>query len=138
AARRQFPVPSAGIDLHYIHEQGRGPRPLPLLLSHGWPGSVWEFHRLIPMLTDPARYGADPSDSFTVVAPSLPGYTLSFKPGQPRFGVEEIAEAFAELMTDDLGYARYGAQGGDWGAFIASRLAHRFPQRMIGIHLNLL
>jgi len=138
AAFRQFTVPLAGIDLHYLHEEGRGPRPLPLLLSHGWPGSVWEFHRLVPMLTDPVRFGADPADSFTVVAPSLPGYTLSFKSGQPRFGVEEIAEVFAELMTDVLGYARFAAQGGDWGAFIASRLAHQVPQRMIGIHLNLL
>ena len=64
---------------------------MPLLLSHGWPGSVWEFHQLIPRLTDPARFGADPADAFTVVAPSLPGYGFSFRPGQPRFGVPEIA-----------------------------------------------
>ena len=87
---RQFTVPLAGIDVHFIHEQGKGPAPLPLLLSHGWPGSVFEFRRLIPILTDPARFGADPADAFTVVAPSLPGYTLSFRPGQLRFGVEEM------------------------------------------------
>src|SRR5882762_10176183 len=138
AGFRQLTVPLAGIDLHYIHEQGRGPRPLPLLLAHGWPGSVWEFHRLIPMLTDPVRFGADPADSFTVVAPSLPGYTLSFKSGQPRFGVEEIAEVFAELMTDVLGYKRFGAQGGDWGAFVSSVLGWRHPELLTGIHLNLL
>ena len=137
-AFRQFTVPLAGIDLHFIHEPGKGPRPLPLLLSHGWPGSVWEFHRLIPMLTDPARFGGDPADAFTVVAPSLPGYTLSFQPGQKRFSIEEIGEVFATLMTDVLGYQRFAAQGGDWGAFITSRLGYQFAQRMIGIHVNML
>jgi len=97
-----------------------------------------EFHKLIPMLCDPARFGGDPADAFTVVAPSLPGYTLSFRPGQKRFGVEEIAEALASLMTDVLGFERFGAQGGDWGAFVSSRLGYEFPERMIGIHLNLL
>jgi microsomal epoxide hydrolase len=137
-ALRQFTVPLAGIELHFIHEQGRGPDPLPLLLCHGWPGSVWEFHKLLPLLTDPARSGGDPADAFSVVAPSLPGYVFSFKPGQPRFGIEAIAEVFAELMTEVLGYRRFGAQGGDWGAFIASRLGFAFPARIIGIHLNLL
>jgi pimeloyl-ACP methyl ester carboxylesterase len=135
---RQFTVPLAGIDVHFIHEHGKGPDPMPLLLSHGWPGSVVEFHKLIPMLTDPVRYGADPADAFTVVAPSLPGYTLSFRPGQKRFSVEEIAGVFAELMTDVLGYQRFGAQGGDWGAFVTSRLGYQFAQRLTGIHLNML
>jgi microsomal epoxide hydrolase len=135
---RQFTVPLSGIDLHFIHEQGRGPAPMPLLLSHGWPGSILEFRAILPMLTDPGRFGADPADSFTVVAPSLPGYTLSFAPGQARFGVTEIAEIFAALMTDVLGYGRFGAQGGDWGAFVTSRLGHSYPDRLIGIHLNLL
>jgi microsomal epoxide hydrolase len=125
---RQFTVPIGGIDLHFIHEPARQPNAMPLLISHGWPGSVFEFHKLIPLLTE----------HFTVVAPSLPGYTLSFKPGQKRFGVESIAELFAELMTGVLGYQRFGAQGGDWGGFIASVLGHRYPQRLIGIHLNLL
>jgi len=93
---------------------------------------------LLPVLTDPARFGRDPAEAFTVIAPSLPGYTFSFKPGQKRFGVEEIAEVFARLMTDVLGYKRFGAQGGDWGSFIASRLGFAFPELMIGIHLNLL
>jgi pimeloyl-ACP methyl ester carboxylesterase len=137
-ALTQFTAPLAGIDVHFIHEQGKGPSPMPLLLSHGWPGSVVEFRKLIPMLCDPARFGADPRDAFTVVAPSLPGYTLSFKPGQKRFGAEEIAEVFASLMTDVLGYRRFGAQGGDWGAFVSSRLGLRFAERVIGIHLNLL
>jgi microsomal epoxide hydrolase len=135
---RQFTVPLAGIDLHFIHEPGQGPKPMPLLLSHGWPGSVVEFYKLIPMLADPARFGGDAADAFTVIAPSLPGYTLSFRPGQKRFSVEEIGEVFAALMTDVLGYPRFGAQGGDWGAFVTSRLGYQFAQRMIGIHLNLL
>ncbi len=129
---------AGGIDLHFIHEEGKGPNPMPLLLSHGWPGSVVEFHKILPMLTDPARFGGDPRDSFTVAAPSLAGYTLSFAPGQKRFGVEEISELFAELMTDVLGYGEFAAQGGDWGAFITSRLGYQFPERMIGIHLNML
>ncbi|HET9350435.1 MAG TPA: epoxide hydrolase, partial [Burkholderiales bacterium] len=82
---RQYRVEIGGIPLHFIHEPGRGASPIPLLLMHGWPGSVWEFHRLIPLLTE----------RFTIVAPSLPGFTLSFRPGQPRFGVEEMAEVFA-------------------------------------------
>jgi len=135
---RQFTAPVAGIDLHFIHEEGRGPNPLPLLLSHGWPGSVWEFHKILPMLTDPAHFGGDPADSFTVVAPSLPGYGFSFAPGQPRFGIADIAPAFATLMTEVLGYRRYGAQGGDWGAFITSVLGLRDPEHVVGIHLNML
>jgi pimeloyl-ACP methyl ester carboxylesterase len=137
-AFRQFTVPLAGIDLHFIHEEGKGPRPMPLLLSHGWPGSVFEFHKIIPMLTDPARFGGDPADAFTVVAPSLPGYTFSFKPGQARFGVEAIGDAFAQLMTGVLGYERFAAQGGDWGAFITSRLGLTHAERLYGIHVNLL
>jgi microsomal epoxide hydrolase len=137
-AFRQFTTKVAGIDLHFIHEEGRGPRPLPLLLSHGWPGSVWEFYKILPMLTDPARFGGDPADSFTVIAPSLPGYGFSFAPGQPRFGVAEIADAFAALMTDVLGYSRFAAQGGDWGGFITSRLGATHPELLVGIHVNLL
>jgi pimeloyl-ACP methyl ester carboxylesterase len=137
-AFRQFTAPVAGIDLHFIHEPGVGPRPLPLLLSHGWPGSVWEFHKILPLLTDPGRFGGDPADAFTVVAPSLPGYGLSFRPNQPRFGVIEIADAFAALMSDVLSYQRFGAQGGDWGAFVTARLGYAYPKRLVGIHMNLL
>ncbi len=93
-AFRQFTVPLAGIDLHFIHEQGRGPKPMPLLLSHGWPGSVIEFHKVLPMLTDPARFGADPADAFTVVAPSsarlrvlVQARSEAVQPGRDRRGV---------------------------------------------------
>ncbi|MGH8678129.1 MAG: epoxide hydrolase family protein [Burkholderiales bacterium] len=135
---RQFKVPLAGIDLHFVHEEGKGPKPMPLLISHGWPGSVFEFHKLIPLLTDPASHGGDPNDSFTVIAPSLPGYTFSFNSGQERFSLERIADVFAELMTKVLGFERFAAQGGDWGAFVTSRLGYAYPKNLLGIHLNLL
>jgi microsomal epoxide hydrolase len=124
----QFTVPLKGIELHFIHAPGKRADAVPLLLLHGWPGSVFEFLRLIPLL----------QEDFSVIAPSLPGYGLSFRPGQPRFGSEDMAEAFAELMTGVLGYERYGCQGGDWGASISSVLGHRYPERVVGIHLNLL
>ena len=134
----QFRVPLDGIDLHYLQVPGVGPNPMPLLLLHGWPGSVFEFLEIIPRLTDPARFGGDARDAFTVVAPSLPGYGLSFRPGQKRFGVPEIADCVAALMHDVLGYRRFGAQGGDWGAAITSRLGYAYPDRLIGIHINLM
>jgi microsomal epoxide hydrolase len=134
----QFKVPLHGIELHYLCVPGKGPQPCPLLLSHGWPGSVFEFLELIPRLTDPARFGGDAADSFTVVAPSLPGYGLSFAPGQPRFGIEAIADCLAELMTGVLGHRRFAAQGGDWGAFVTSRLGAVHADKLIGIHVNLL
>ena len=127
-----------GLDIHFIHARSKHENALPMLVSHGWPGSVWEFHKILPMLTDPARFGGDPADSFTVVAPSLPGYGFSYAPGQPRFGIVEMADAFATLMTDVLGYRRFAAQGGDWGGFITSRLGAAYPDRLAGIHVNLL
>jgi microsomal epoxide hydrolase len=133
----QFRVPLDGIDLHYLHVPGVGENPMPLLLLHGWPGSVFEFIDIIPRLTDPVRFGGDSRDAFTVIAPSLPGYGLSFKPGQKRFGVPEVADCVAALMHDVLGFSRFAAQGGDWGAAISSRLAYAHAGKMIGIHINL-
>ncbi|MBI4595282.1 MAG: epoxide hydrolase [Candidatus Tectomicrobia bacterium] len=134
----QYRMKLGDITLHFIHQPGKGPSPLPLLFSHGWPGSVFEFVKIIGPLTDPARHGGDPRDSFTVVVPSLPGYGFSHKPTQPRVNLEETAELFAHLMTDVLGYSRFAAQGGDWGSFITSRLGYAYPDRVIGIHLNML
>jgi len=133
-----YKVPLHGIEVHFLHVPGVGPDPTPLLLSHGWPGSVFEFLEIIPRLTDPARFGGDAADAFTVVAPSLPGFGLSFSPGQKRFSAQEIATCFSDLMTDVLGYRRYAAQGGDWGSFITSNLGYAHPQHLIGIHLNLM
>ncbi len=134
----QFQVPLHGIDLHFLHVQGEGPNPIPLLLSHGWPGSIFEFLDLIPRLTHPTRFGGRADESFTIVAPSLPGYGLSFRPNQKRFGVEDMADCLAALMTDVLGYERFAAQGGDWGAFISSRLGVVHAEKLLGIHLNFL
>ena len=125
------------ITLHYIHQPGVGPAPMPLLLSHGWPGSIYEFVHVIGPLTNPARYGGDPRDAFTVVAPSLPGYGFSHVSNQRRLNIEEIAGLFQRLMTDVLGFARFGAQGGDWGAFITGRLGYAYAQHLIGIHINM-
>ena len=134
----QFTVPLAGIDLHYLHVPGQGPDPKPLLLLHGWPGSVFEFLDIIPRLTDPARFGGDARDAFTVVAPSLPGYGMSFRPNQERFDTVEMGDCFATLMTEVLGYQRFGVQGGDWGASIASGMGVFHADKLRGIHLNLL
>jgi pimeloyl-ACP methyl ester carboxylesterase len=132
----QFRVPIDGIDLHYLHVEGKGENPMPLLLLHGWPGSVFEFLDIIPRLTDPARFGGDPKDAFTVIAPSLPGYGLSFKPGQKRYGVPEMADCLALLMHEVLGFSRFAAQGGDWGSGVTSRLGYAHAEKMIGIHVN--
>ncbi|MSP03109.1 MAG: epoxide hydrolase [Acetobacteraceae bacterium] len=134
----QFKTPLHGIDLHYLQVPGVGPNPYPLLLLHGWPGSVYEFLDIIPRLTDPARFGGDPKDAFTVVAPSLPGYGLSFKPGQKRFTLQDIAGCAHDLMTQTLGFSKFAVQGGDWGAGTASLIGNTFPNSVCGIHVNLL
>src|ERR1700751_5823707 len=116
----QFKVPLHGIDLHFIRAEGKGPSPILLMLMHGWPGSVFEFMDTIPRLTAPARFGGDPRDAFTVNAPSLPGFGLSFKPGQRRFPVQDMAACLHDLMTGTLGFEKFAVQGGDWGAGTAS------------------
>jgi len=121
--------------IHFIYERGRGPDPLPLVLTHGWPGSFVEMIRIIPLLTDPGAHGGDPADSFDVVVPSLPGYGYSDRPTTRGMNAFRIAELWIELM-ESLGYDRFGAQGGDLGAAVTSVLGLRYPERMIGIHLN--
>ena len=135
---QQYRVQLDDLTLHFIHQPGVGPHPLPIVISHGWPGSIYEFVKIIGPLTDPARHGGDPRDAFTVVAPSLPGYGFSHVPNQRRLNIEDIASLFARLMAEVLGYPRFAAQGGDWGAFITARLGFAYPQEVIGIHLNLL
>ena len=134
----QYKVPLHDIDVHYLHVPGVGPNPYPLLLMHGWPGSVYEFLDIIPRLTDPARFGGDPRDAFTVIAPSLPGYGLSFKPGQKRFILQDMAACLHDLMTDVLGFEKFAVQGGDWGGGIASIIGQAYPSSVCGIHVNLL
>ena len=134
----QFKTKLHGIDLHYLHVPGKGPNPKPLLLLHGWPGSVFEFLDIIPRLTDPASFGGDAKDAFTVIAPSLPGYGLSFAPGQKRFALPDIAACVNDLMTQVLGFKNYAVQGGDWGAGTASLIGQAYPDAVCGIHINLL
>ena len=134
----QFKAPLHDIDVHYLHVPGKGPNPYPLLLLHGWPGSVYEFLDIIPRLTDPAKFGGAAKDSFTVIAPSLPGYGLSFKPGQKRFILQDITACVHDLMTQALGIKKFAVQGGDWGAGISSLLAHTYPNSPVGIHINLM
>ncbi len=133
----QFKQRVGDIDVHFLRVEGKGPDPRTLLLCHGWPGSIYEFLDIIPRLTDPAAFGGDPADAVTVIAPSLPGYGLSFQPGQRRSSCEDMAETLAGLM-EVLGYDRYAMQGGDWGCFVTSRIAYDHPDRIIGLHLNML
>lgn len=132
----QFRTEIDGLGIHFLHVRSRHPDALPLVLTHGWPGSIVEFLKVIGPLTDPEGHGGDPRDAFHVVCPSLPGYGFSDKPVRTGWGVPRIADAWATLMTR-LGYARFGAQGGDWGAGVTRQLAHRHPDRIVGIHLNM-
>lgn len=135
-----FPQFVAQIDdhrIHFIHQVGTGPAPIPLVLTHGWPGSIVEMLKIIPLLTDPAAHGGDPADSFTVIAPSIPGYGFSSRPSTRGTNVFVVADLWAKLMTG-LNYPRFGVQGGDWGSWISAATALRHPDRIVGLHLNYL
>jgi len=133
----QFVAPVDGIDIHFIYEKGSGPAPMPLLISHGWPGSVVEFLEIIEPLAHPERFGGKIEDAFDVIAPSLPGFGFSGRPPRP-WGPRRIAGTFARLMTEVLGYRGYLAQGGDWGAAISSWLGLEHAPACRAIHINLL
>jgi pimeloyl-ACP methyl ester carboxylesterase len=121
--------------IHFIHERGKGPAPIPLILTHGWPGSFLEMMRIIPLLTDPASHGGSSADAFDVVIPSLPGYGFSDRPTGPGMNVFRVAELWTGLMNE-LGYQRFAAQGGDLGAGVSTALGLRHPDRIIALHLN--
>jgi epoxide hydrolase len=131
----QFTTTIDGATLHFLHIRSPQPDALPLVMTHGWPGSVAEFLKVIGPLADPAAHGGDPGDAFELVIPSLPGYGLSGPTREPGWTTDRIAGAWAELMAR-LGYARYGAQGGDWGAFISPQLGRIDPEHVVGVHLN--
>ena len=131
----QFLVRAGGMRIHCIHQRGRGPRPMPLVITHGWPGTVFEMLRLIPLLTDPAAHGGSAQDAFDVVVPHIPGYGFSERPAAPGTSNSAVADLWVELM-ERLGYERFAAQGGDWGAGISTWIARKAPERLLGLHLN--
>jgi pimeloyl-ACP methyl ester carboxylesterase len=132
----QFTTNIDGVDIHFIHVRSRHENALPVIITHGWPGSVLELIKVIGPLTDPTAHGGRAEDAFDVVIPSVPGYGFSGKPTGKGWDPERIARAWAELMKR-LGYSRYVAQGGDWGAPISSAMARQAPPGLLGIHLNL-
>jgi len=132
----QFLTEIDGVDIHFIHQRSSNPDAIPLLITHGWPGSVVEFHKVIEPLTDPTAHGGDAADAFHVVAPSLPGFGFSGKPTETGWGVEKIGEVWATLM-DRLGYDRYVAQGGDWGSAVTTAVGAQDPDHCAAIHLTL-
>ena len=125
-----------GQHVHFIHQRSPEPDALPLVITHGWPGSIVEFVDVIGPLTDPRAHGGDPADAFHVIAPSIPGYAFSGPTTERGWSARKVAEAWAELMAG-LGYDRYGAQGGDWGAIITTHLGLVDPAHLVGIHLNM-
>jgi epoxide hydrolase len=132
----QFRISIDGLDIHFLHVRSPHSDALPLVLTHGWPGSIVEFRKVIGPLTDPAAHGGDADDAFHLVCPSLPGFGFSGKPGRSGWGVDRIADAWDEVMTR-LGYFSYGAQGGDWGAGVTTAIGIRHADHTVGIHLNL-
>lgn len=132
----QFRAEVGGLGIHLIHRKGIGPAPMPLIITHGWPGSITEFLEIIEPLADPGAHGGDPADAFHVVVPSMPGYGFSDHPKEPGMDPQRIAAMWAELMVG-LGYDRFAAQGGDWGSMVTTYLGADHGARLIGIHLNM-
>lgn len=124
-----------GVRIHFIHERGRGPRPIPLILNHGWPWSFWDYRKVIGPLSDPAAHGGDSCDAFDVIVPSLPGFAFSTPLRTVGVNWWKTADLWVDLM-DRLGYGRFASAGGDVGAFITAQLGHKHAARMIGIHLH--
>lgn len=132
----QFKTVIDGLDIHFIHQRSPVEGAMPLIITHGWPGSIAEFSKIIGPLTDPVAYGGDAEDAFHVIAPSMPGYGFSDKPKEPGFGPEQIANVHAKLM-ERLGYEKYGVQGGDWGSIVSTWHAFNRPTEAVGLHLNM-
>ena len=127
-----------GVPIHFIHERGKGPNPVPLILSHGWPWTFWDWHKLIGPLTDPASYGGDPADSFDVVIPSLPGFGFSTPLEKPGMNFWNTADLWVTLMREVLGYDKFAAGGGDWGALLTAQLGHKYAEHLLGIYVHLM
>jgi pimeloyl-ACP methyl ester carboxylesterase len=123
------------IPIHFIHERGKGPAPVPIILNHGWPWTFWDFHKVVGPLSDPAAYGGDRADAFDVVVPSLPGYVFSTPLRTTGINFWKTADLWVVLM-ERLGYSRFATQGGDWGSFISAQLGHKYAERIIGVHIH--
>jgi pimeloyl-ACP methyl ester carboxylesterase len=132
----QFVTTIDGVDIQFVHVRSRHPNALPLIITHGWPGSILELLKVIGPLTDPTAYGGRAEDAFDLVLPSMPGYGFSGKPQGTGWGPDRIARAWAVLM-ERLGYKRYVAQGGDWGSVVADVMARQAPAGLLGIHVNM-
>ncbi|PYM85030.1 MAG: multidrug MFS transporter [Candidatus Rokuibacteriota bacterium] len=132
----QFVTTIDGLDIHFVHVRSKNPKALPLIITHGWPGSIIEQIKVIGPLTDPTKYGGKAEDSFDLVIPSLPGYGFSGKPTAPGWGPEHIARAWVVLMKR-VGYAKFVAQGGDWGALITDLMGVQAPPELLAIHTNM-
>ena len=132
----QFTTEIDGLGIHYLHVRSPHAQAMPLIITHGWPGSVVEFHKVIEPLVDPVAHGGNAADAFHVICPSLPGFGFSAKPATTGWGVDRIAQAWAVLM-DRLGYSRYGAQGGDWGSAVTTALGAQDAAHCSGIHITL-
>src|SRR6185369_4652989 len=133
----QFKTNIDGLDIYFIHVRSKEPNALPIIITHGWPGSIFEELKLIGPLTDPVAYGGKAEDAFDVVIPAMPGYGFSGKPTTPGWNTDRIARAW-DILMKRLGYTRYVSQGGDWGARVSEALAHLAPEGLLGVHTNLL
>jgi pimeloyl-ACP methyl ester carboxylesterase len=132
----QFMTKIDGLDIHFIHVRSRQPKALPLIITHGWPGSILEIVKAIGPLTDPTAYGGRAEDAFDVVVPSMPGYGFSERPTQTGWGPDRMARAW-DVLLKRLGYTRYVAQGGDWGAVVTDAMARQAPAGLLGVHINM-
>lgn len=126
----------AGVPIHFVHAKGVGPAPMPLILSHGWPWTFWDMHRIIGPLSDPATHGGDPADAFEVIVPSMPGFGFSTPLRQTGVNFANTADLWNRLMTEGLGFDRYAAHGGDWGSLTTAQLGHKYADHLHGIHLS--
>ena len=133
----QFKVVIDGVPIHYVHVRGKGPNPMPLILTHGWPWTFWDWKDVIGPLSDPAAYGGDPADAFDIIVPSLPGFGFSVPLQKTGVGIREIGVIWTKLMRDVLGYPQFAAAGGDWGALVTSELGHAHAQHVTGIYMFL-
>ena len=131
-----FTADVEGLNIHFIHERGKGPDPIPLIITHGWPSTFFEVLKVVEPLTDPENHGGSPEDSFDVVVPSMPGYGFSSLTTERGMNPAKVGDLWVKLMRDSLGYSRFAAQGGDWGASVTAHLGFTYPDEVIGIHVT--